>query len=290
MHWARASSIARAVACPASLVLPADDTADDRDPEHAARRDEAAAWGLTAHNWKATLSIVAGDGRWPQHAKLFARKLSYMKPSDPVAFRDKWWPAGGQHELSYAIDTRRFGRVATFKGTKEQVAAWAASLGDEWVKGEADYVGNVLGDPWVDDLKTSPPRRVQDPETGAWVQDPDNPWWHHPRDEQHRTYALGAWLAARCEPHRVVTSTTNWPRYPVVGGPERVWAEFHNEELRAWWDVLHDTEIERRRLVTLPPLSLMAAARPSDRCRFCPSLGHCPKGQDFLAPAQGEQE
>lgn len=65
------------------------------------------------------------------------------------------WPVTGRHEVTFAIDVVKPGRIASFQGSKDQVKDWSAQLGDNWLKGESDYVGETaFGALWIDDLKT----------------------------------------------------------------------------------------------------------------------------------------
>lgn len=126
MPWTRASELARAIACPASVVLP-------RVPDLGSR---AAAFGTELHAWKAGGAPSKSVTTW----------LTHQEPK--WLNREVMWP-GGQHEVLLGVSEHDARRYA---GTKEQNAYERSLWNHTWVAGEADWVQWDL--PWVTDLKT----------------------------------------------------------------------------------------------------------------------------------------
>ncbi len=231
----RCSESDRAVICPASLVLPR-----TRVPN--AKRDAAAAWGTDCHGWVET-------GRTDNEAVEHKALLSGIR-------REDWWPAGGRHEVTFAIHLPT--RVVHLYDEAVQLAVdsnisrdgWkAAFIGPEWLTGTIDYLGTRKGRPWVDDLKT-----------GRWPVDPR-------KSRQLRSYALLPWILEGCPIDALYyRSITHWPRYPLAELPTRTGLEHpltgldlmtHLDDLR--WSVEHPDE-----------------ANPTeDGCRFCESKNDC---------------
>jgi hypothetical protein len=203
MPWSRASSLDRAVVCPASTHLATIGFKLDR-------AQKAADWGTIIHSWKETGQWpLALSGRWAGKVPLmFQRRQANLA----AAGKDRLdlWPADGRHEVSYALNTSTL-TVGTYydpTATQEQREAWKKGHGDEWLTGTADYVGDVLGRPWVDDLKTGNREYL-----------PADPWelW------QLRMYALCEAILTGAG--TVLVSITSWPQYPADVLPIRVWAE-----------------------------------------------------------------
>jgi hypothetical protein len=230
--------------------------------ERSARTNEAAAWGTTAHTWMATGEVRAPEG-WEKLNGLFAKKLreSGLDGEAGRAFRESWWPPGGRFEVAVAIDCAGGGVGWAELGGDD--AAWKTAHPDSWVTGTLDYVGEVLGEPWIDDLKT-----------GRW--DPPPPG----ENVQLRLYALAALRMRdprRPPPGRVVLSMTRWPRYPLTGRPTRLWAEITPGEL---------ADFERRLRLRWALVSRLRAG-DQDRvvdelvtgshCQFCDVGVNCPR-------------
>lgn len=202
---------------------------------------EAADWGTFVHRWKATGECDRRGG-WDELLRNRIR-LSGIN-------RELLWPSSGRHEVAMAVDCTRWGRAAEFRGTKEEVDAWRNTLSDEWIAGEADYVGDLLGEPWVDDLKTG---RVA----------PD------PSFLQGKVYALGAYFLSPMEADRVHVSVTHWPRYPQSGRPRQrfaVWTvrdlkRFHGELVRG-----------RNRALKRLPVAVVG-----EQCTYCDCKTSCPE-------------
>lgn len=134
--WTRASELHRAIACPASVVLP-------RGPD---TTSDAAAFGRELHAWKAGEPPTPRVTRWLAH-------------QDAKWTRDLLWP-GPCHEVLLGA----YGESGAYwhEGTKTENEARRAALDDTWVAGEADLVDPEAK--WVDDLKTGwhpgPPRTL----------------------------------------------------------------------------------------------------------------------------------
>ncbi len=250
MGWTRSSSTYRELVCPGSLILPRVES----------KPNEGSEWGHVAHNWAATGRVEPTKlGLFPNHVSLFQRKLEYVKP-DRLAL----WPATGQHEVGIAINCLK-PEVEWITGLDaDQLDKWKEQWPDHYLTGALDYLGEVLDDPWVDDLKTG---KRDDP-----------------RDESPRrrsqvwTYAVAAYLIRqrlRNPAGRIITSITWWPRYPVDSEPLRIFQSINDSECEHWWRHLNKKYTGlvqlRKRPETLEPL-----LRDGHYCFFCPSKQWCP--------------
>lgn len=251
MPWARASDLERGVHCPGSLVLP-------RLGTKSQAAVDGAAWGDIVHNWKET-------GEWTPDTLPTRRRQAALIASS--VSRDSLWPDNGEHEVAFAIGTKnRLAMRADLK-TRAERDQWKFSLGSEWLVGTLDYLGDVLGNPWVDDLKTGNPMYL-----------PADPWdmW------QMRVYATAALMLMGGD--RVYVTLTRWPRYPADGVPVR-------DSLRA---------VSREEVfgVTLPMLELIRQRREAslikpetvvgEQCRFCLAQPGCPEYTSGPNSEQGE--
>lgn len=253
MAWTRASALDRTLRCVGSLSMPQTPEAERMSP----RAKEGAAWGTLVHKWKATGRVIASPD-FPNHAKLFRKKLAHnglANYDDDQKFRDSWWPPGGLHEVSVAVDCAGQGVAWTQIEDETAMNAWKTSMPESWITGTLDYVGQVLGDPLIDDLKS-----------GAWPPLPPK------ESAQLRFYALAALrLHSPVDPFpgRVVLSITHWPRYPVIGLPKRYYHEVlpkhldkFEKMLRKAWKQHESGESD------LTPGAL--------QCVFCPAKAACP--------------
>ena len=187
-------------------------------------------------------------------------------PGTYEEFRASLWPVEGRHEVTFAIDVAKPGRIASFQGSKDQVHEWSSKLGGSWLKGEADYVGETaFGALWIDDLKTG--RFPPDPKSGQLL-----------------TYALGAYLsiAVPDRPKYLAASITHWPRYPVDSPPTRTWSKLTPLDLKKWFVTLSATYQETRRLRLLPVVKVLQEVKPGEHCTFCPAKDGCPAGSVTL--------
>lgn len=199
--------------------------------------------------------MLAPDG-YKKLEPLVTKRLrkAWGTPEAIEEARTRLWPSDGRHELSVAVHTvnanLHYPDVVFEHGADQ--ARWTDQWNDEWVTGSMDYLGDVLGDPWVDDLKT-----------GRHPTAPDDP--------QILFYALAAWLMGEKKADRVVTSITHWPRSPVGGLPDRYWGEISAEDL----DSFHRRLIMgRRKRAWADPERPELQVGP--HCRYCPARANCP--------------
>lgn len=238
MGWTRASSLERALACPSSTVFPTVERKSDRV-------QDAADWGSLAHAWKST--GVIQDHRF---ARLLERHIEECGV-DRLAL----WPAGGRHDVAIAVNCQVDAFAEAELETQAERDAWKASWGDGWVTGEWDYCGDILGEPWVDDLKT------------GWAPEPDAP--------QPMFYGLGAWYSTRRTAAQVCLTITRWPRpnlyarnprafHPPTRTPDLWVPSSRLAEFRQQLIMGHDNHTE----AAIDPDRW---AVPGEHCRFCPA-------------------
>lgn len=235
MPWSRASELERAILCPGSAHLPR--TPDTRDKT-------AATWGTNVHAWKET-------GEWWENSLVTRRRQAALDAADLT--RASLWPGLTGHEVSLALNTSDK-EVLTFAGHPEIRDSWKKGFDYAWLTGTADYIGDVLGTPWIDDLKT-----------GKEV--PEDPWelW------QLKFYATCV-ILLNPDATEVLTSITHWPRYPADDPPRRIWSR---PIPRA--EVLGTTlaELEQgRRNVEASKTRLQVY--PGPQCTYCPAVAGCP--------------
>ncbi len=225
MGWSRASELDRAVACPASTHLV-------RLAGKSWNAQKAADWGTDLHAWKETGKWpIALSGRWEGKVPLvYARRQANLTAAGRS--REWYWPnecfeGPGRHEVSYALNTKTLTVAIYDGGDREEREAWKKTFGEEWLTGTADYVGDVLGEPWVDDLKTGNPEYL-----------PENPWelW------QLRFYALCMMLLSAAKWCWV--SITSWPQSPADGIPHRFWNRMSRAEVLATMPTLEQARLD----------------------------------------------
>lgn len=149
MPWARASSLERALWCPATARFPqadrgqwwpgylSDGTVQIGLPPPEDRDSSAAEWGTAMHAAK------AGVGQDPWNL--------WMDPH-----RERLWPSRlGKHEVTVGYDCET-GMVERFMSSDEDArTAWKMRTPASYVVGTCDWWGQLpSGEPWVDDLKT----------------------------------------------------------------------------------------------------------------------------------------
>lgn len=139
MGWARASSLTRALNCPASVW--------DRSFVPERPSGPAAEWGHTVHRWKAT-------GELPEHPT----ERRWFFQHDLFWPRTELWP-GGTHEVGLALKVGRTRIEAAWMGPEAD--RW--DLGPDWVTGAGDWVSDEGILPQVDDLKTG--KEIEPPPT-----------------------------------------------------------------------------------------------------------------------------
>jgi hypothetical protein len=222
----RCSGTDRALVCPASLVLPKTETPNPK-------RDKAAAFGTAMHAWWET-----GDS--DDDAVLKKVLMSGVRRRD-------YWPATGEHEVSFAIHLPT-AKAQRFEGPHDEADEWKAAFDPEYLTGTIDYLGRYRGRPWVDDLKT-----------GTWPVDPR-------KANQLLSYLLLPWIEEG-QPRGAdyYRGILQYPRYPLAGLPERkgphpvtgIRLMLHLENLRYAIDNTDEANPTR------------------DGCWFCDSKPHC---------------
>lgn len=241
--WTRASESNRVLVCLGSLFLP-----QTPESEKSERSKEAIDWGVMVHAWKQTGAI---QGR-PNHEKLFLKRLR-----ETGINRDDYWPPTGRHEVTMAYNCLT-GEVVTYDGS--DVDDWKEGLTAEYIGGTADYLGTIMGEPWVCDLKT-----------GSWppVQ-PEESW-------QVKVYDLCAWVLGGRQ-GGTYGSIQWWPRYPADGLPQLIGPVYFTER-----DMIAiDTKVKLRYLMFTKildePQRLNDELNPAiETCKFCPSRKFCTK-------------
>jgi hypothetical protein len=252
MPWTRASSLSRALACPASTVLPVYD-------EKSQLARDAADWGTLAHHWAATGTIL--DHRY---AELLEKHIEECG-IDRLAL----WPVENQvPATAFGIDCETKGYDGIYTGalTRTYVDEWKASHPAYCVTGEWDYAQVVGPRGWVDDLKTGRP------------EDPDCP--------QISLYALALYMDFDGQLNEVATSVTHWPRPNLYAAkprsfkpPVRYWGTPRTAD---WLDHFYADLVETyetRRLIA-ESANPEDYATPGDHCLYCPARMFCPRGND----------
>lgn len=242
MPWARASSLDRVIACPASAVLPVG-------------KDERSEAAKTAADWGTLMHHYMAYGQVPNHplqSKVLAR-AAYLR-------RQVLWPQDGIFERAFSLNVETW-EVLTeddlVPGDPATTADWKAVQPWECITGSADYCGNLLGTPWVDDLKT-----------GRSPADPGEP--------QTLFYGLCLWLLNGKPDEGVVASITAFPRYPLVSAPVRKFKELSVEALTEFQAVLTLTFSEVNRYKSKLVQLGKRDVTPGGQCVFCPSKSNCP--------------
>lgn len=238
MPWSRASELERAILCPGSAHL-------ERTPD---TRDKTAAnWGTNVHAWKET-------GEWWEDTQVTRRRQAALIAADMS--RSTLWPGTTGHEVSLALRTS-VRTVETFSGHHEARESWKKGWDANWLTGTADYIGDLFGTPWIDDLKT-----------GKEV--PEDPWdlW------QLRFYAVCVMILNPLATE-VLTSITHWPRYPADSAPRRLWsAPIPREEVMGTTLGLLE---HGRRNIEASKKSLRVY--PGAHCTYCSAAPGCPAMQ-----------
>ena len=238
------------MACPGSLVLP-------RTDERSERAVAAAEWGTGVHRWMETGEFP--DGRLGTTLK--------KKVKESGADRVALWPKG-LHEVPVAynvVSTRALALV--LPATDEQKDAWKAGFGDEWVSGTADYVGELLEAPWVDDLKTG---RLVEYESYRY---------------QQGLYTLAWTLFNYQELVDTRSTVTHWPKYPIPKPPTRfgtVWTVEGLQELQGKLKQLREDTMKLRELENSGRReSVVVRLSDGPQCKYCPSRLACAKGMKY---------
>ena len=236
MPLARASELDRLLACSGSAWLHRAES----------RSGIAAAWGTKVHSWAETGQLPAGLDGVALEKRIKASETSRLA----------LWPEDGQREVAMAYNVVR--NIATTctstePGYKDR---WKAAFDDEWITGTCDYVADVFGDPWVDDLKTG--RQVH--------------WKDY--EAQQSFYVLAWCMADRGELVQSRSTITHWPRYPVAVKPNRFGTTLDVEYLMLFRGKLQHLRTEILAGRQQPEIGLLFTG---DQCKYCPSRGTCPK-------------
>lgn len=247
MPFARASELDRLFACAGSLLL----------PRVYVPPGDAAKWGTLVHSWLETNEVPRQE---PQRTALRKR----LKLSGIDLDRELWWPAGGEHEITYGLNlvtgvaTRApvQARLAPGDTQKAAAARWKEALGDEWVTGTLDYAMELLDRPWVDDLKT-----------GRYAH-----WKDHAA--QQTFYCVVYSLEKYGELRQSRSTLTHWPKYPSAGRPTRKGVMLSVDTLRDF--VISLTQL-RKTVLDLRGAGGQVELSAGDQCRYCPSRSFCPK-------------
>lgn len=191
--FARASDLDRILRCTGSLSL-----VTLRGPD----KTEKSQGLIEAGNWGTDMHTVKETGEIPAHRvghAPFMRKSQILR-----AARQDLWPDGaGKHEVSFAYDVLTQKVDVSYVQGKEAQDAWKASHADTCVVGTSDWVGWHLDMLHIDDLKTG---------------------HAEPNPESHQNMFYGLCASIVAGKGDVVLSSTHFPRYPVKGEPDRLWA------------------------------------------------------------------
>lgn len=247
MPLARASELDRLLACPGSLVLPRTETRSER-------AILAGEYGTAVHTWKET-------GKYEQK---FATTIKKKVEAAGVS-RDALW-AGGLHEvpLAYNVVTEE-ALALVLPVSNDEKTAWKAGFGNDWVVGTADYVGQILDLPWVDDLKT-----------GRYAE-----WDSYKHQQTFYALAWGLFAFHSLLPTRC--TLTHWPKYPLPKPPVRLGVVLEPDYFLDFKNKLRQLKQDVLRLTTDKERGMDVSLRLSDgeQCVFCPSKSSCTKGQKY---------
>lgn len=239
MGWTRASQLDRTLQCPGHLTLPHTRTLSEG-------AQNAADYGTTVHNWKAT-GVVSGVGtKAKSHEKTLKNKLEILATNGIT--RETIWPsasASGFHEVSFAYNCVDH-RLAVHWGPYN--VEWKKSYTDDWIAGTADYVGwTDTGLPWVDDLKTGMLFESQPTEMG-----------------QMFFYCM-CWNKYNSGVCDVLSSVTHWPKYPLPVLPTRTEGVLTWARLQKFEKYICELYTSGKRPFNLGP-----------ECEYCPAFESCP--------------
>lgn len=192
--------------------------------------------------------------------------------------REEFWPAElGEHEYTFAV--RPDGSVIRAPPglSKEQQDQWKRDRPDDEWTGSSDWVGDSLGRPWVDDLKT-----------GREPSDPAGPQFH--------AYGVGLGVVGGVTPQaeegdsvlgprtpgdtRVSLTCTHWPQYPNSNRPDRYEAETTVDRLRRFQARIEKTRQRVEKLKQLVKRGGTPPVNPGEHCQWCPCYAHCPNNQE----------
>jgi PD-(D/E)XK nuclease superfamily len=234
--------------CPGSLVLPRE-------------RDEmgvAASWGTRVHSWMETGECG------PEPIDAVGRAIRARVAASGVNRRNLW-PEEGEFEvpLAYNVNTGAalrcdYPRVFPSGGTARTYAAnWKNAFDDEWVVGSPDFAMELVGRPWVDDLKT-----------GRYAH-----WTSHAAQQTFYCLAYSKWRYGEFRDSR--STITHWTKYPMAAAPTRKGVILTVDQLEEFG---HKLSALRKSILRCKeaPEKIEAELNLGEHCRFCPSQTHCP--------------
>lgn len=228
-----------------------------RSEEKSERAVIAAEWGTAVHKWKETGEFPSG--RWS------ATLQKKVKEAD--VHRESYWTEG-LHEvpLAYNVVTGQ-AHALVLPLSSDKKDAWKASHDSEWVCGTADYVGQLLDTPWVDDLKTG--RKVD----------------YLDYRYQQGFYCLVWTLFSMGELTPARSTITHWPKYPIKEKPRRFGTVLEPEfflELQGKLKTLREEVMKLRELEQAGRReSVVARLSDGPQCQYCPSRLACTKGMKY---------
>lgn len=224
-----------------------------REERKSERAVEAANYGTAVHYWKETGE--EGEGRlW-----------TTIKKKIEGVNRGELWP-DGLHEVPLAFNVLTTeARALVLPVSNEAKAQWKANMGPDWIVGTADFVGLLLGGPWVDDLKTG--REA-----------------HWEKYAAQQTFYLMTWTLF--SEHTLVpgrTTITHWPRYPINLKPLRFGKVLEESDYLDFQVRLRNLHAEYVKLKTEQEsgMDVIPRLRDGEQCVYCPSKLSCTKGQRY---------
>jgi hypothetical protein len=267
-RWTTASRLDRAIACPASTVLPEVQS----EPGNSAifgsafhQLVECGALGERECRDKVTGAIVRVE--WPKWVRRgIADKLANL----PRAFeeiRGEFWP-GGTHEVQGTLDGSHF-EVAS------RVDEGGFPNAPTSIRLKIDYVQDELGDLFVPGLLPWDERRkhplVEDLKTGR----PSLP-------ESMQVVGAAIWKQLISGAEGVWVATSHWPRYPKSNEPTRELQHLNAPALEKARKVL--TIVREDAFSSQPTINPARDewGEPVGQCKWCGSRPNCPawKGKE----------
>ena len=241
MAWTRASQLDRTLQCPGHLTL-------SHTRVMSANAQASADYGTMVHHWAATGEINGVGEEGASHEKTFAKKLDVLTAAGIT--RQDIWPHSGHayQEVSFAYNCldHRLGVHWGYKNSN----AWKQTYEEPWVTGTTDYVANVDGILWVDDLKTGMMFDSQPEDMG-----------------QMFLYSL-CWSKYWRLEQDVRVSITHWPKYPLQALPVRTENVITWKRLKKFDDYLCDLYVKHRDGKDVFALGA--------ECEYCPAIENCP--------------
>lgn len=226
-----------------------------REEKKSERAKEAADFGTLVHKWKET-----GD---PGEGRLAITLKKKLKESGVQ--RGELWP-DGLHEvpLAYNVVTTE-SKALVLPVSSAAKDEWKAGHGPDWVVGTADYIGLLLGGPWVDDLKTG--REAE--------------WLDY---KYQQAFYLMTWTLF--SEHQLMpgrSTITHWPRYPIAGKTKRFGTVLDESFYLDFQQKLRSLKADSVKLKDLEESGMSVISRLTDgpQCVYCPSKLSCLKGQKY---------